>query len=131
MNTMAGQLSCKFNAEIVGDPAQSLCGVFLAGPPTARCHDLGTNSRSRSRGCPIGSLVWLASLLRGVLGGIDASWMDSSAVFRARFGGAVVALDVVLCADFATVLKRLARGMPTHGRSLDLLTVYTHPQPIR
>ncbi len=34
--------------------------------------------------------------------------MDASAVFRARIEGAVVALDVVRGADFATVLDRLA-----------------------
>jgi hypothetical protein len=50
----------------------------------------------------------LAAMLRGVLGEIDAGRMDASAVFRARIEGAVVALDVVLGADAATVLERLA-----------------------
>jgi hypothetical protein len=53
----------------------------------------------------------LAAVLRGVLGEIDAGRLDASVVFRARIEGAVVALDVVLGADAATVLDRLA-GTP-------------------
>jgi hypothetical protein len=53
----------------------------------------------------------LRAMLRGVLDEIDAGRMDASAVFRARIEGAVVALDVVLGADAATVLDRLA-GSP-------------------
>jgi hypothetical protein len=56
----------------------------------------------------------LAAMLRGVLGEIDAGRLSASAVFRARIEGAVVALDVVLGADAATVLDRLAGTLDTH-----------------
>jgi hypothetical protein len=57
----------------------------------------------------------LAAMLRGVLGEIDAGRLNASAVFRARIEGAVVALDVVLGADAATVLDRLAGTRNTRG----------------
>jgi hypothetical protein len=57
----------------------------------------------------------LAAMLRGVLGEIDAGRLNASAVFRARIEGAVVALDVVLGADAATVLDRLAGTPNTRG----------------
>jgi hypothetical protein len=57
----------------------------------------------------------LAALLRRVLDEIDTGQMDASAVFRARIEGAVVALDVVLGADAATVLDRLAATPDTRG----------------
>jgi hypothetical protein len=57
----------------------------------------------------------LAAVLRGVLDEIDAGRLDASAVFRARIEGAVVALDVVLGADTATVLDRLT-GTPDPHR---------------
>lgn len=57
----------------------------------------------------IRDVVSVCDSLRGVLGEIDAGRMDASTVFRARIEGAVVALEVVLGADVATVLDRLAR----------------------
>jgi hypothetical protein len=56
----------------------------------------------------------LAAMLRGVLGKINAGRLNASAVFRARIEGAVVALEVVLGADAATVLDRLAGTPDTH-----------------
>lgn len=50
----------------------------------------------------------LVETLRGLLATIDAGGMDASAVLRARIEGAVVALDVVLGEDAATILDRLA-----------------------
>jgi hypothetical protein len=57
----------------------------------------------------------LAAMLRGVLGEIESGRMDASTVFRARIEGAVVALDVVLGTDAATVLERLAETRGTPG----------------
>jgi hypothetical protein len=54
-------------------------------------------------------------MLRSVLGEIDASRLDASAVFRARIEGAVVALGVVLSADSAKVLDQLT-GTPKPSR---------------
>jgi hypothetical protein len=59
----------------------------------------------------IRDVVTVCDSLRAVLAEIDAGRMDASTVLRARIEGAVVALDVVLGADVATVLDRLA-GAP-------------------
>jgi hypothetical protein len=56
----------------------------------------------------IRDVVSTCDSLRAVLAEIDAGRMDASVVLRARIEGAVVALDVVLGADVATVLDRLA-----------------------
>ncbi len=59
----------------------------------------------------IRDVVTVCDSLCAVLAEIDAGRMDASTVLRARIEGAVVALDVVLGADVATVLDRLA-GIP-------------------
>lgn len=58
----------------------------------------------------IRDVVTVYDSLRAVLAEIDAGRMDASVVFRARIEGAVVALDVVLGADVATVLDRLVKN---------------------
>lgn len=62
----------------------------------------------------IRDVVTMCDSLCAVLGEIDAGRMDASTVFRARIEGAVVALDVVLGADAATVLDRLSGSPDTH-----------------
>lgn len=50
----------------------------------------------------------LVGSLRWTLAEVDAGRMEASDRMRARIEGAVVALEVVLGADAATVLERLA-----------------------
>lgn len=63
----------------------------------------------------IRDVVTVCDSLRAVLAEIDAGRMDASTVLRARIEGAVVALDVVLGADVATVLDRLAVTPDPHS----------------
>lgn len=54
----------------------------------------------------------MAGSLRAMLAEVDAGRLEASDRMRARIEGAVVALDVVLGADAATVLERVADPPP-------------------